>query len=76
MRCDLSAAITGVVCSGLHFRHQLFLAFGKFLVNFHPLNFADQVLDGSMFDGCFVDQIVILGRLASLQVEISSPICA
>src|SRR5712664_861692 len=35
----------------------------------HPLNFADQVLDGSMFDGCFVDQIVILSCLASLRVE-------
>jgi hypothetical protein len=41
----------------------------QFLADFHRFNFADQVLHRRMFDDRFVDQIIVVGRVAGLRVK-------
>src|SRR5207247_4330611 len=46
----------------------------EFLLELHRFNFIDQILHGGMFNNSFVEQIVILGGLASFALKLSSSI--
>jgi hypothetical protein len=61
MEYDLSAAITGVVCSGLHFGHQLFLAFRKFLADRVKVHFCGYELRKKLLF-LFLDVVLSLLR--------------